>query len=118
MYEQYGKTGLKIVLGVLIICGIAAYSLYQAQNIIQGPQIALESPQNGATVDQSQVIIKGRAKNVAYISLNDRQIFVDKDGLFNEDLLLAPGYNVWRIEAKDKFGRTVSKKIELVFNKS
>jgi hypothetical protein len=50
--------------------------------------------------------------------LNDRQIFVDKDGTFNEELLLSPGYNVWTIQAKDKFGRIVTKKIELVFIKS
>ncbi len=118
MYEQNGKTFLKIILVIIVFLGIVGYSLYQAKNIIRGPQISLESPINGSTIATSTIAIKGSAQNVAYISLNNRQIYVDKNGTFNEQLLLAPGYNVWTIEAKDKFGRVVSKKIELVLNKS
>jgi hypothetical protein len=118
MFEQSGKTILKATLLVIIILGIAGYALYQAKNLILGPQLIVESPLDGSTVGQAAVVIKGIAKNIAYISLNDRQIYVDKDGVFNEELLLAPGYNIWKVEAKDKFGRIVSKKIELIFNKS
>ncbi len=114
MYEQHGKTIVKTLLIILIACGIAAYSLYQAKNIIRGPQITIDSPQNGSSVDTPEVIIKGNAKNISYISLNDRQIFVDKDGAFTEELLLASGYNKWKVEAKDKFGGIVSKRIEIV----
>ncbi len=118
MFEQNRKTLLTIIVGVLAFLGIAGYSLYQAKNLIRGPQITIDTPLNGSTSDNPAVVIKGRAKNIAYISLNDRQIYVDKDGIFNEELLMAPGYNMWQIQAKDKFGRIVSKKIELIFNKS
>ncbi|MES2437304.1 MAG: hypothetical protein V4519_04840 [Patescibacteria group bacterium] len=118
MYHQDGKVLIKIIVIILIIVGIGGYSLYQAKNLISGPKISLAWPQNGATLDNPAVAIKGMAKNIAYISLNDRQIFVDKDGNFNEELLLAPGYNIWKLEAKDKFGRNVVKKIELVLNKA
>jgi hypothetical protein len=118
MYQQDGKTFLKIIIGVLIVTSIVGYSAYQAKNLILGPQITLLTPSNGATIGNPMVEIKGEAKNVAFISLNNRQIFIDKDGIFNEELLLAPGYNMWKIEAKDKFGRSVSKRIELVLNKS
>ncbi len=118
MHLQNGKILLKIILIVIILISIAGYSLYQSQNLIKGPQLILENPINGSTVDTPNVDIKGKAHNVAYISLNDRQIFIDKDGAFHEELLLGPGYNVWKLEAKDKFGRIVSKKIELVLKKS
>jgi hypothetical protein len=118
MRNQQGKILIKLILIILSISLIAGYSYYQAQNIIKGPQVSIESPLNGATVTDPLTEIKGRAHNISYISLNDRQIFVDKDGLFNEALLLSPGYNIWKLEAKDKFGRIVSRKIELVFKKN
>lgn len=114
--ERSGKSIIKTVTFIVALLAIVGYSLYQAQNIILGPQLSIESPFNGTTVNEPAVAVKGIARNVAYISLNDRQIFVDKDGLFNEELLLAPGYNVWKLEAKDKFGRIVSKRIEVILN--
>jgi hypothetical protein len=116
MNERSGKTIIKTITLLLAIICVAGYALYQAQNLIKGPQLSLQSPFNGTTVQEPAVAIKGMAKNISYISLNDRQIYVDKDGQFNEELLLAPGYNVWKLEAKDKFGRVVSKKIELILN--
>jgi hypothetical protein len=116
MHQRSGKTILKTLALIVAIVGISGYSLYQAKNIILGPELAIESPFDGATVNEPAVAIKGIAKNVAYITLNDRQIFVDKAGTFSEELLLAPGYNIWKLEAKDKFGRVVSKKIEVILN--
>jgi hypothetical protein len=118
MIEQNGKAVIKISVIVLIITGIIGYSYYQSRNLINGPQISLTSPSTGATVNEPLVTVKGNAANISFITLNDRQIFIDNEGNFKEDLLLSPGYNVWTIEAKDKFGRVVSKKIELVLRNS
>jgi hypothetical protein len=118
MIEQNGKAIIKISIIVLIITVIVGYSYFQSRNLINGPQIVLTSPKTGSTLANPLVAITGNASNISFLSLNDRQIFVDKDGTFNEELLLSPGYNVWTIQAKDKFGRIVTKKIELVFIKS
>lgn len=116
--QQDGKTMIKIFLAVLFVSVIVGYSYFQSRNLIRGPQIVLTSPATGSTLTDQVVKIKGNASNISFLSLNDRQIFVDKEGNFNEELLLSPGYNIWTIAAKDKFGRIVSKKIELVFRKS
>lgn len=116
--QQDGKAIVKISVIVLFISFIIGYSYFQSRNLIRGPQIVLASPTTGATLSNQVVEIKGSASNISFLSLNDRQIFVDNKGNFNEELLLSPGYNVWTISAKDKFGRIVNKKIELVFRKS
>ncbi len=118
MSERNGKTIIKTLTIMVAVLCILGYTLYQAKNIILGPRLTIESPYNGSTLASPAVAIKGVAKNVAYISLNNRQIFVDKEGAFNEELLLAPGYNIWTLEAKDKFGRSVSKKIELILSEN
>lgn len=93
---------------------IVAYSLFQAWKLISGPIIDIYTPQNGATYNQTLIEIDGRARNVSYLSMNDRKIFTDKNGYFKEQLLLSPGYNVIKLDAKDKFGTYTEKKLELI----
>lgn len=100
----FGTLGLIIVL----------YTLFQAQKLITGPRIEVYSPTNGSTFSQSLVAIEGRAKNISHISLNDRPIFTDKNGYFQEKILLSPGYNVIKLSAEDKFKNYTEKRLELV----
>lgn len=93
---------------------IALYTLFELRHLIAGPVVALSYPQNGATVADPLIEITGTTRNVARLTLNDRQIFVDSKGTLRESLLLASGYNVLRIEARDRFGRTVMRTLEVV----
>jgi hypothetical protein len=107
-----------ISVGILSLLIIAGYSYYQARNLINGPELTVISPISGTTTTTPLAFIEGEAKNVSYISLNNRQMYVDKDRKFHEELLLSAGYNVWKLEARDKFGRTITKTIELVLRKN
>ncbi len=118
LHEQAGKTIVKAIFIALIVIAIAGYSYFQARNLIKGPQVSITSPSNGTTLGNPMVTVSGTAKNISFITLNNRQIFVDDNGNFKEDVLLSPGYNTWELQAKDKFGRVVTKNIELIFRKS
>ena len=59
--------------------------------------------------------VSGVAKNATYISLNGREIFIDKDGSFSEPIALIPGFSVVTIDATDKFGNNQEKKFQLVY---
>ena len=109
------KTYLKFTLTTLFAIAILGYALFQARNIISGPIVIVQEPENGATLDYSLVDIKGTAKNISHISMNDRQIFTDDKGEFNEKLLLSYGYNIITIKAKDRFGRDTEKTLELIY---
>lgn len=99
-----------ILLGVLII----GYSIFQAQKILGGPKITILSPINGATYTTTLIEIKGVTKNVSVLLLNDRPLYTDKLGNFSDTLLLNDGYNIIKLEAKDKFGARTQKKIEII----
>jgi hypothetical protein len=105
---------LKIVLFSLFGLIIASYTIFQAWKIIVGPQIFIDTPQNGATYNQTLIEISGRAKNVSYLNLNDRPIFTDKDGNFKEKIVLSPGYNIIKLDAQDKFKHSTQKRLELI----
>ncbi len=91
------------------------YSAYQARFLIGGPKIVLETPQNGATVANEEVTIRGSAENIAKLYLNGEQIFTDSNGHFQEELLLAYGYNVLELRAEDRFGRDRTKTLSVIF---
>lgn len=105
---------LAVTIGLLIV----GYGSFEARNIIVGPRISLESPQSGIEVNEPLIDIAGTARNIAFISLNDRQIYINEQGVFKEPYLLSPGYNRVRINAKDKFGRTTEKNVEIVYKKA
>jgi hypothetical protein len=105
---------LRITLISLLGVVIVTYSIFQAWKLITGPIIEVYSPTNGTTYNQSLIEIEGRAKNIAYLNLNDRPIFTDKTGYFKEKILLSPGYNVIKLDARDKFKKYTETKLELI----
>ena len=105
---------LKISVISILALVIVGYSLFQAQKILRGPIIEVNSPENATTYNQPLIEVSGRAQNISYLNLNDRPIFTDKDGYFKEKLLLSPGYNIIKLDARDKFKKYTEKKLELI----
>jgi len=108
------RTYAKRIFLFCLLIFIAGYSYYQGRSLIAGPQINIEEPKNGTEVTETLLQIKGRAKNVSFISMDGRQIYIDNDGIFREKLLIEEGYNIIKFSATDKFGREESKILELV----
>lgn len=90
------------------------YIYIQSERFLSGPQLSITSPRNGASFSSPVITLAGEAKNISRITLNDRPIFVDERGFFEEEVLLHPGYNVTKIRVEDKFKRVREKKLELV----
>lgn len=97
-------------LGILIILG---YSYFVLDDYIRGPRIIIESPLNGYSTTTPAIIIIGRGIHTNNISVNGAQVPVDLEGNFRSQLILAPGYNIIKVTAKDNYERTVEKTIEM-----
>ena len=89
--------------GLLCLLGFLVYVIFQARFLLAGPQIFV-SP-NPSVSEERMVTIAGQAKNIVRITLNGRQIFTDKNGNFNEALVLENGYTVATLRAEDRYGR-------------
>jgi hypothetical protein len=109
------QTYIRMTAIVIFALVIAGYALFQMQDLLQGPVVVIQTPTNGSPATESLITIKGSAENAVFIRLNDQQIFVDKEGLFVEQLLLSYGYNIITVWAEDKFGRETKEIIELVY---
>jgi hypothetical protein len=68
--------------------------------------------------DSSLATIKGNAEKATHITLNGREIFIDKDGNFSEAIAMLPGFSVITLNAQDKFGKKAEKKFEVVTKES
>lgn len=90
---------------ITIILLIISYGLWNGRNLILGPRIHINSPKNNESFDKNIVTIEGKAQNVAFLSLNGNQIYIDKDNNFSEKILLVPGYSTLEIRGRDKFGK-------------
>ena len=79
-----------------------------------GPQISLqEIPPNPH--NERQLALKGTAYNISRIWLNDRPIYTDATGNFNEAIILENGYTIATLRAEDRYGRMTTVAKELVY---
>jgi hypothetical protein len=106
---------VRLVLLFFLGLTIAGYSLFQSRHLIWGPQITIDYPQNGSTMTEPFLEVAGSARNIAYLDLNGRQIFIDEHGRFSEKLLLSYGYNIIAVHARDRFSRETNKTLELIY---
>jgi hypothetical protein len=97
---------------IALFAVIIIFTFMKMSFIMKGVQIVAEINKNG---NSSLVLVSGNAKNATYISLNGREIFIDKDGTFKELISLLPGFSVIELAARDKFGKMQEKKFEVVY---
>ena len=110
-HKNFSKNLIIVIAGVIVI----GYIIFNFRVFIAGPKIEVTSPENGSTVTEPLIDVVGLATNISQIQMNNNTIFLSENGEFKEFLLLNPGYNIISIDAKDKFGRSVSRKIEVVY---
>lgn len=110
-----GKFIIKVVFTSLFVCVLIGYSIFQTHKIITGPTIELQDTFVGGVSTSNKINLRGIAANVAFISLNDNPIYIDEKGAFSEHLLLYPGYNIIKLYGKDKFGKTLTKLVEITY---
>lgn len=116
--DRIGKRILKTVLVVVFFLFIIIYGFFRSTDLIFGVKIKNVNIADGQKFDQSVIEVTGMAKNAIYLTLNGREISVDKAGNFKENIALSPGYNIITLEAKDKFGHTDKEDYKLIYEAS
>ncbi len=100
-----------LILGIVFVL----YCLFQARFLILGPGVWFTSHVDGQIVHEPQLLLTGTARNAAWLTLNDRQIYTDEQGRWSEKLILAEGESIMKALVKDRFGRESSKTIHIIY---
>lgn len=90
-----------IAIGLLFVF---IYLAFQARFLIIGPQVVLSDPPP-LVQNSRQIFLSGSAFNISRLWLNDRPIYTDAAGNFEEALVLENGYTVATLRAEDRYGR-------------
>ncbi len=98
------RTFLIVLFSLLLITMTVGYILFQARFLIAGPQISLINEPN-IQHNVRTIHLEGTTHNITHLWLNDRPIFTDESGHFNEALVLENGYTIATLKARDRFGR-------------
>ena len=89
------------------------YALFEVRGVLLGPTIDI--PAGISEVHDPYVLIQGRASRISSLSMNGKQIEVTEDGAFSQPYLLALGYNRIILDAKDSYGRSRQRVIEIMY---
>ena len=115
---------IKRVLAGLGIAIIVGYSVFSLEGFIRGPRVEITTPESvhgggilyfSNATTTALIEVSGRVINANMLFINGAEIPQNLEGNFSESLLLASGYNIMSIEAKDRYGRTIKKTIEITF---
>ncbi|MFT5179806.1 MAG: hypothetical protein ACI9GH_000125 [Candidatus Paceibacteria bacterium] len=106
----------KIISITSIALLLIIYILFNFRIFISGPQIEIIDPQSGSSFEDPFIVIRGKVKNISFLSIDDSPIFVDENGNFGQKLLLSPGLSIIELYARDKFEREVTEILEYVYN--
>jgi len=115
--QQDAKKTLKIVLLSGLFLFILVFAFLKSYDLLFGVKIKNVSIVDNATLTDNLLHVTGNAKHAAILTLNGREISINKQGDFDETIALLPGYNVIQIEAKDKFGSVDEKNYKLIYKK-
>ena len=103
-----------ILIGFFLI--VAGYAYFEGRGLLRGPSIEI----SGRVMEVSEpfITIEGRAERITSISMKGKDIAVTEEGAFSEPYVLAPGYNRIVLEARDRYGKTTERTIEIVYTAS
>lgn len=96
----------------MLFSAIGVFAYMKTAFLFEGVQLKASIEKNSSS---SLATIKGVAKNATHISLNGREIYIDKNGSFSEPIALIPGFSVVTIDTQDKFGKSKEKKFQLIY---
>lgn len=95
---------------------IVAYGLFVATPYLLGPSLTVRTPEEGATVSSPTVLVSGETERVSYVSINNLPVPLSEDGTFAVERAYPKGYTVIMVEARDRFGRSVTDTIRFIHN--
>lgn len=99
---------------IIFFLGVIGYAYYEGRALLYGPVIDI-SPRV-LEVSDPVILINGEARRITTLTLNGTEIAVTETGAFYEQYVLSPGYNRLILDARDRYGKTAQRIIEVMYH--
>ncbi len=100
--------------GAIFVLATIGYIVWQVFSINRMPNLQIFEPQDKQAIKTSSVLIKGRTDPGMSVAVNGQNVFVDSSGNFQTQIGVSAGPKDIEIIAKNKFDKSISKKISIV----
>jgi hypothetical protein len=107
------KRALLVLLVLGSIGGIIGYGVFEARRLLEGPSVTILSPANGSAFADPLLSIEGVARNISFLTINDKPALTDENGYFTAKMTPPPGVAAVVVEAEDRFGRRASSEVRI-----
>lgn len=105
---------LRSFIFVFLILVAFGYFFYEARGVLFAPELVIYEPVNGALLNTTRIQVTGRTDPEMIVKANGREIRADQEGIFQDAITLAPGYNEIGFSVQDRFGNETRKVVKIV----
>lgn len=102
-------------LGILLVLGY--YFLHQLDSFNSKPYLFVATPAADQVVSEKDLLVSGQTESDAILRINGQDVSVDSAGAFRQTIALSEGRNLLVIEARNRFDRTESRQVNIVYVK-
>lgn len=99
---------LVLVMIFFLVFGAFFYLYREFQAFAGVPRLIIISPQNGITVETSEIVVTGKTDKGARVSINNQPVFVSGEGEFSDKLILQSGLNTVTVVSVNRFDKEKS----------
>lgn len=105
---------------LLIFLAAFGYVASQVSSVLRPPKLSIAEPASDQNVSGNSIVVSGNAEVGSDVFINEQAVFLDKNGQFNENVILGEGLNTIEISAKNKFNKTstVTRKVNAQIQKT
>lgn len=96
---------ITLIFFILFLILVGWYFWYEINFLIRAPKLEISQPVADITVNQEIFEIIGKTDSSAYLTINSKEIYIDKEGNFKTEIELSEGTNIIKAEAKNRFDR-------------
>lgn len=101
----------------IVFLFLIVFLIYQFLNIVSPPKIKIIFPSDNFYSYEKQITIKGYVEKNSTFFINKEQVFPDKNGYFEKNVMLRPGINKFVLEAINYFGVKNTKILKIYYVK-
>jgi cytoskeletal protein RodZ len=98
---------------ILVVLGGFIFLYKEIGRFAAQPRLAITEPLGNEAIGGNSIDIVGFTDQDAKLTINDQPVLVNDNGEFKENILLQEGLNAITVSATNKFGKSVSKEINI-----
>lgn len=97
------KVGLIVFIIFLVL--VSGYFYREICFLIKPPKLEIIQPPTDISTNQNTIEIIGKTELTASLTINDYNVYIDKDGNFKYEINLSEGLNTIEIQSKNRFNK-------------